>query len=57
MDNRRTTKKARRETIQEEGTEKEPKTNSTQKGGGFSLTFVKPDVLGRSGLTSHDIAR
>ena len=40
IDNRRTTKKARRETSQEDGRDKNPKTNGRLlQGGGFSLKF------------------
>ena len=58
MDNRRTTKKARRRTTQDEGREKAEKNkNRPQRGGGFSLSLYLPGVSRWSGVMSHDISQ
>ena len=58
MDNRQTTKLARRKTSQEEGSDKKPKTHSRpQRGGGFLWKLCLSGVSGWSGVISHDISR
>ena len=58
MDNRRTTRKARRRTSQDEGRDKAEKNKSRpQRGGGFSLNLYFPGVSRWSGMISHDISR
>ena len=55
---RRTTKKARRRTSQDEGSDKANKKKSRpQRGGGFSLNLYLHGVPRWSGVTSHDISR
>ena len=57
MDNRRTTRKARRRTSQDEGRDKAEKNKSRpQQGGGFSLNLYMPGVWRWSGVISHDIS-
>ena len=58
MDNRRTTKKARRRTRQDEGRDKAEKNKSRpQRGGGFSLNLYLPGVSRWSCVISHDLSR
>ena len=55
MDNRRTTKKARRRTSQDKGRDKAEKNKSRpQRSGGFSLNLYLPGVSRWSGVISHD---
>ena len=58
MDNRRTTKKARQRTSQDEGSDKAEKNKSIpQRGGWLSLNLYLPVVSRWTGVISHDISR